>query len=554
MTVPLTFGQPPTDNTLYFGDCLDWMSKWDSESVDLVYLDPPFNSKQNYNLLYSDVPGDAQAKAFEDTWLWDDSAEGRYERFDGLIGPLARTVRGLMRCLGRSGMLAYLTYMAERLEECHRLLKPTGSIYLHCDPTASHYLKAVMDAVFGARNFRNEIIWKRTGAHGGARRWGPIHDVILFYTRSDDWVWNRTYQSYDPSYVEKNYRHQDKHGRYRHVTLDGSGTRTGSSGGPWRGVNPTRDGRHWAVPSARAFPQWVTFPDGYAQMTVQERLDVLDDMGLVYWPIRGTKPHYKRYLDVGKGNQIQDVISDIGPIGSRAAERLGYPTQKPISLLERIVKASSNPGDLVLDPFCGCGTTIEAAERLGRRWAGIDISLHAVNVIRKVRMPDTAIAVNGIPTDMYSARHHARHSPFRFEQWAVECIPGFVANTKQRGDGGVDGWGRLAVRPQGNLSRTAVAQVKGGKWKVDSLKAFCTVTQQRRAAVGCFITLDRLKVPSARQIRSQMGHIEVAGNKYQRMSLWSIEQYFDGETHGPRGLPMLMNVRTGKPMNQESLF
>ena len=484
MTLPLMFGQPPNDNTLYFGDCLDWMREWASSSVDLIYLDPPFNSKQNYNLLYSDTPSDAQGKAFEDTWVWDDGAESRYERFDGLAGPLAETIRGLMRCLGRSGMLAYLSYMAERLEQCHRLLKPTGSIYLHCDPTASHPLKLLLDAIFGVGNFRNEIIWSYKRWTATKKQLPRLHDVIFNYGRSADAVFN-------PVLV------------------------------PNTDPNPS---------------QYVSAKDETGKTVVKK-----DGHGN---PI---KRETSRFLTVGD-------VWDLPIISPNGKERLGYPTQKPLKLLKQIILSGSKPGDLVLDPFCGCGTTIEAAEQLGRRWAGIDISLHAVNVIRKIRMPDTPIEVDGIPTDMHSARYHARQRPFRFEQWAVECVPGFVANTKQRGDGGVDGWGRLAVRPEGGLTRTAVAQVKGGKWKVDSLKAFCTVTRQRKAAVGCYITLDQLTADSARQIRSQEGSIKVAGNRYPRMSLWSIEQFFGGEKNGPMDLPMLVNVRTGKPIDQGVLF
>ena len=533
MTGPLHFGECPTSNTLYYGDCLEWMHEWASASVDLIYLDPPFNSKQNYNLLYSDTPGDAQAKAFEDTWTWDDTAESRFERFDLTSGPLPSTIRGLMRCLGRSGMLAYLTYMAERLDECHRLLKPTGSIYLHCDPTASHYLKVVMDSIFGAKHFRGEITWQRTTTHNDAKRWSPNADIILYFARSKSATWNPVYLPYSGNYIASKYRHKDGDGRrYRLDNMTSPNPRPNLTY-EWKG--------------------FVSPPKGWRYS--RETMEQLDNAGRIWYPdSKNRRPQLKRFLDEQKGVVAGNIWTDISPVNSQARERLGYPTQKPLALLERIIRASSNPGDLVLDPFCGCGTTIEAAERLSRRWAGIDISLHAVNVIRRERLPDTHIEVDGIPTDMHSARHHAAHSPFRFEQWAVECVPGFVANTKQRGDGGVDGWGRLAVRPEGGLTRTAVAQVKGGKWKVDSLKAFCTVTRQRKAAVGCYITLDQLTADSARQIRSQEGYIKVAGNRYPRMSLWSIERYFGGEIHGPLDLPMLVNVRTGKPMDQGALF
>ena len=271
------------------------------------------------------------------------------------------------------GMGAYMCFMAVRLLEMRRILKPTGSIYLHCDPTASHYLKALLDGIFTKQNFKNEIIWKRTGAHGRAKRWGPIHDTLLFYTKSNKYEWNRVYEAYDPKYIKDFYKHEDERGIHRLVTLDGPGIRTGSSGEPWRGVNPTDKGRHWEIPPDHSLPKDFIHPAGYADMSCQERLDVLDKAGLIYWPKRGKKPQHKRYLADSPGNPIQDIINDIRPIGSQAKERMGYPTQKPLDLYDRIISASSNPGDIVLDPFCGCATTPVIAERLGRQWAGVDI-------------------------------------------------------------------------------------------------------------------------------------------------------------------------------------
>ncbi|MDE0370106.1 MAG: DNA methyltransferase [bacterium] len=553
MTGPLVFGQPPADNSLFYGDCLDWMRRWPDNCVNLIYLDPPFNSKQDYNMLYSaQVAGDAQYRAFADTWVWDDAAA---DRLDGYMGAIARpahnAIAGLNRMLGQSGMLAYLTYMAERLEECWRLLAPTGGIYLHCDPTASHYLKAVMDGIFGAGNFRSEIIWKRTYAHGRALRWGPVHDVLLFYSKTDKWTWNRTYQAYDPFYVEKNYRHKDKHGRYRHVTLDGPGTRGGPSGLPWRGVDPTVAGRHWEVPPDRALPPWINLPDGYPHMTVQERLDVLDEQGLIYWPPKGTKPSYRRYLSVAPGNQIQDVVTDISAIGARAAERLGYPTQKPRALLERIIEASSNKGDLVLDPFCGCGTAVDAAQRLGRRWIGVDISSFAVDVMLE-RLGDRTIPVYGIPYDLHSARRMAADDPFGFETWAVNRLRGFVPNTKQVADGGIDGRAHLAVQPDDWKSRLALAQVKGGKHHpIDGLRAFSSVVDRRKAALGCYITVEPFNTASARKVATSPSTIHVGGYPYQRFHRWSIADYFDER---PPPLPPMNNPYTGKPMAQGELF
>jgi len=276
--------------------------------------------------------------------------------------------------------------MSSRLVELRRVLKPTGSLYLHCDPTASHYLKLLCDAIMGKENFQNEIIWKRTGSHGGAKRWGPIHDTILFYTKTDAAKWNRVFQDYDEKYLDDFYRFEDEKGRYRLVTLTGAGTRSGDSGAPWRNVNPTKSGRHWAVPSYAIKP--LATPAELVKMTTQEKLDLLDGSGLIYWPPKGEVPQQKRYLDDGKGVQIQDIITDIQAISSQAKERLGYPTQKPVALLERIILASTNPGGLVLDPFCGCGTTIDAAEKNGREWIGIDVTQLAISLIKN-RLQDT---------------------------------------------------------------------------------------------------------------------------------------------------------------------
>ena len=538
-------------NTLYYGDCLDWMGQWPDQCVDLIYLDPPFNSNADYNMLYSSAAGGAQYRAFNDTWYWDEGAAERFEVYQSAPGrPAHGAVVGMSQVLGRSGMLAYLTYMAERLEQMHRLLRPTGSIYLHCDPTASHGLKLLMDSIFGSRNFRNEVVWRRTGAHGRAKRWGPIHDSILFYTKTDSYLWNRVYEEYDPSYLEKFYRFNDERGRYRLVTLGGPGARHGSSGKPWRGVNPSDNGRHWEIPPDRALPSDFVFPQGYASMSCQERLDVLDAAGLIYWPPRGKVPQYKRYLSVSKGNPVQDIIGDIRPLGPHGNERLGYPTQKPVALLERIIQASSNPDDLVLDPFCGCGTAIEAAHKLNRRWVGIDISSFAIDLIRAERMKGMKIPTKGIPQDVESARKMAREQPFAFESWAVTRLPGFAPNTKQVADGGIDGRAMLAEKPDDFDSRLALAQVKGGKFSLSGLRDFIGVAKRDEAALGCYVTLDPVNTPAARAEVAGLGKIRVGGRDFRRMSLWPVSDYFDGRLPI---LPSMTDPYTGRPM-APSLF
>jgi DNA modification methylase len=344
-------------NKLYYGDCFSIMQDMPLSCIDLIYLDPPFNSNRQYNAIYRDETGRPlpdQVEAFCDTWELTPERERavRYVpvlmRENGIDDEIAEFWRLWLRALRHTQprLLAYLTYMAERLLIMHRILKPTGSLYLHCDPTASHYVKALLDAIFGHGNFRNELVWKRTSAHNAARRFGPIHDTILFYSKSDHYTWNRVLQAYDPQYVERFYRQKDDDGRrYTVGDLTGAGTREGESGQSWRGHNPTDGGRHWAV--SRTFPGGENMPDG-----VIAGLDYLDSIGRIYWPSRGRGvPRFKRYLDDMEGMTAQDIILDVQPAYGR--ERMGYATQKPLALLERLIEAASNEGDVVLDPFAG---------------------------------------------------------------------------------------------------------------------------------------------------------------------------------------------------------
>jgi DNA modification methylase len=334
-------------NSLYFGDNLEILRGGNipDGSVDLIYLDPPFNSQAHYNLLFPTPPSEmatAQAGAFRDSWEWGTEADWAYKEVMRHGGTVARFVDALYSALGRSDVMAYLVMMSVRLHELRRKLKPTGAMYLHCDPTASHYLKVIMDGIFGHKNFRNEVIWKRTGAHGGSKRWGPLHDTILFYTMSEAYTWNRTFQDYDESYIKSAYSLKDERGYYQLVSLTGAGVRTGDSGKPWRGVDPTRIWRHWATPM-RALQ--AAYPElDLSNLPTHEKLNLLESAGLIAWPERGSVPRQKRYSDENPGVPLQDMITDIGPISSQSGERLGYPTQKPVALLERIVRASSNKG------------------------------------------------------------------------------------------------------------------------------------------------------------------------------------------------------------------
>ena len=363
------------DKTIWTGDNLDILRGLNSHSVDLIYLDPPFNSNRDYA---APVGSAAAGAAFKDTWTLSDLDVA----WMGLVADEHPAMYRVLETAGMThgkGMQSYLCMMAVRLLEMRRVMKDTASIYLHCDPTASHYLKLLMDSVFGAAEFRNEITWKRTSAHNSARRYGPNHDTILFYSNSDRYTWNRVFQQYDESYINRFYRHQDENGRYTLSDLTGSGERNGDSGEPWRGVNPSDIGRHWAIPKAVLSGITDLETDN---LTSQQKLDLLDQFGLVYWPPRGRVPRRKRYLNESNPEMpVQATWTDINPIQSQSKERIGYPTQKPLSLLERIIQASSNEGDFVLDPFCGCATACVAAEKLGRQWVGIDLSPRAVELV-----------------------------------------------------------------------------------------------------------------------------------------------------------------------------
>ncbi len=321
--------------------------------------------------------------------------------------------------------MAYLAMMAPRLVELNRVLKSTGSLYLHCDPTASHYLRMLLDGTFGAENLLNEIIWKRTHAHGGAKRFGPVHDSILFYAKSKYYKWNGAYTPYSQNYIEQFFRFADADGRkFRATILTGSGTRNGSSGRPWKGINPTEIGRHWAIPGyvRKLLPNPNT-------ETVQEALHQLENIGRVLWPKKadGT-PSFKQYLEDLPGVPVQDIVDDIFPIAPSATERLGFPTQKPQSLLERLIEASSDKGDVVLDPFCGCGTTIHAAQKLGRQWIGIDITYLAINLIKR-RLKDAFGEDIGFDEKRGSYRFRKREAACGARQIPIPAL-GVVADRR----------------------------------------------------------------------------------------------------------------------------
>ena len=508
-------------NCLYFGDNLGILRDHiGSESVDLIYLDPPFNSNRSYNLLFKESSGDtadAQITAFDDTWHWGPSAEqALLEVETGPRQDVASVLRALVDALGRrNDMTAYLAMMTVRLLELHRVLKPTGSIYLHCDPTASHYLKVVMDAIFGPTSFRNEVVWKRTGAHSSAKRYGPVHDTVLFFSRSSTYTWNPLYSPHPSEYVESHYSQLDADGRrWMPDNLTAAGVRHGSSGSVWRGFDVTAKGNHW-------------------KFTV-EHLEALDAADMIYWPERGGWPRYKRYLDSVKGIAQQDVWLDVPPINAQAAERLGYPTQKPLALLERIIGASSNPGDLVLDPFCGCGTAVCAAQHLGRRWIGIDVTHLAIALVRNrlKGMFGEALAydVVGVPQDVASASALAQQDRSKFEAWALSVVEAFpIQGGKKGADSGLDGILTFRDAASGK-PRKAVVQVKSGHVQVGYVRDLCHVVEREKAAMGFLITLE----PPSRPMQTEalaFGHYHSDGwnRDYQRLQIRTVEELLSGK-------------------------
>jgi len=483
-------------NRLFYGDNLDVLRESiASESVDLVYLDPPFNSNRAYNVIFGKHArtgngASAQIQAFDDTWHWTTVTGQQYQRYvaEELPMRVADALTAFHTLLGENDAMAYLVNMAPRLVELHRVLKSTGSLYLHCDPTMSHYLKVMLDAIFGAVNFRNEIIWKRSGSHGSAKRFGPLHDVIFFYSRSGKFTWNQQHGPYDSSYIAEKFGKRNADGRlFQDISLTGDGERGGESGLTWHGYNPTAVGRHWALPGYLVDLGIIS-----AQKSSLERLSALDAAGMIYWT-RNKVPRLKFYIEHAPGMPQQDVWTDIPPINSQAAERLGYPTQKPLALLERIVSASSNQGDVVLDPFCGCGTTIDAAQRLGRQWIGIDITFIAVDLIEKRlrhAYGDSVIGsyeTAGIPRDMGSAHSLFERSPFDFERWAVSRISA-QPNVKQVGDKGVDGVARFYL-DKSTFGRILVS-VKGGKTVGPQfVRDLIGTVETQKAQMGVLITM-----------------------------------------------------------------
>ena len=512
--------QQTSPNRLYFGDNLDVLrERVGDESVDLIYLDPPFNSKATYNVLFRESGGSesaAQITAFDDTWSWSLESESAYH--DVVTGgpqKLSSLLAAMREFLGANDMMAYLTMMAQRMVELHRVLKPSGSVYLHCDPTASHYLKLLMDAAFGADNFKNEIVWKRSAAHSDAKACGKTHDVIFLYSKDASlFSWNKQYQEYDPKYIESHYRRKtDKGRRYRTDNLTAAGLSGGGYEYEWNGVV-----RIWRSP--------------------RETMRRLHDEGRIHYTRNGVA-EYIRYLDEMPGVPLQDVWADLPPVNSQARERLGYPTQKPEALLERIISASSDEGDVILDPFCGCGTAVAVAERLNRRWIGIDVTHLAISLMKN-RLHDTfgeslrPYEVIGDPKDLASAealatdsRNDGRH---QFELWALGLVDARPSRDGRKGaDGGIDGFINFFDDESGKPKRIVV-QVKSGGVQRSHVAALKSDMERERAQIALLVTL---KPPTAPMIReaAEAGFYAPDGltaHRFPRVQILSVEDILSG--------------------------
>jgi site-specific DNA-methyltransferase (adenine-specific) len=515
-------------NRLYYGDNLKVMERMPLSCVDLIYLDPPFKSDQNYNLVYKTMTGKPvpeQAQAFCDTWDMDAEKE-----------KLAKSMPVLMREKGvadyyvefwrlwvqalrhtQPHLMAYLIYMVQRLLYMKTILRPTGSLYLHCDSTASHYIKIMLDGIFGHQNFRNEIIWKRTTVHSDSKTWSRVSDTILFYTKSDTFTWNRPRKPHSKEYLTSKYNKDDGDGRV--YMLDNM-------------TSPH--------PRPNMMYEWKGFPFPTAGWRYsKETMAKLDEEGRVWYPRHkdgsfdtSRRPRLKRYLAASAGQIIDNVWTDISPVNSQARERLGYPTQKPLDLLKRLIEASSNKGDVVFDPFCGCGTTVYAAQETGRDWIGCDIAILAIKLIREILteryrlLEGKHFDVSGIPASVEQAEELFKHDPFQFQHWAVERVGGFPTQQKAA-DKGIDG--RLYFETKKDL-KSMIISVKGGNIRPTDLRDLRGVLERESngAELTGFISLHEA-TKAMRQEAATAGMYEYAGRSYPRMQLLTIKEIIEGK-------------------------
>lgn len=506
---------------LYYGDNLDVLREHiASESVDLIYLDPPFNSNANYNILFKSPAGkaaDSQIEAFEDTWHWNDKAEQAFHDVmtcgNTDVAELLRAMRGFLK---ENDMMAYLAMMAARLIELHRVLKPTGSLYLHCDPTASHYLKLLLDGVFGANNYRTEISWRRQSAHNdaaqGRQQFGNVRDIIYFYTKSSEWTWNWLYTPYDEKYVKSFYRHIEEGTgrRFRLSDITAPG-----------GADPAKRNPHYEFLGVTRYWRYS-----------KERMRELYEQGRIIQSAPGRVPQYKRYLDEMPGVALQNDWGDIIPLHGSAQERLGYPTQKPLALLERIIQASSNEGDVVLDPFCGCGTAIDAAQKLNRQWIGIDVTHLSIGLIER-RMKDRygdnlAYLVIGTPNDLASAQKLAADEPHQFQYWITQAVDGQPYQGGRKGaDRGIDGY--LYFTGHDRKTEAAIISVKAGRnVGVAMVRDLKGVIEREKSPIGIFICAVNPTREMEREAAAAGVYEAADGRTYPRLQIFTLAEYFQG--------------------------
>jgi site-specific DNA-methyltransferase (adenine-specific) len=515
-----------TPNALFYGDNLEILrTRIDNESVDLIYLDPPFSSNRSYNVLFKSKSGaeaQAQIEAFDDTWTWSQQAEDQYLGLiqGGAPTKVADAIEAMRRLLGDNDVLAYLVMMTARLQELHRVLKPTGSLFLHCDPTASHYLKAVLDAIFGPVNFRNEIIWQRVAAKGGQMGRLPAnHDVILSYAKSSSATWNEIRLQYDPDALDAKTL-----AKYSMIDENGRRYRLGPLLHPEQGRRPNLE---YELMGVRRTWRWS-----------KERMDRAVAAGRIVQTAPGRVPQQKMYLDEQPGRLVGDVWTDVNVLNSQAAERLGYPTQKPLALLERIIAAASDPGDIVLDPFCGCGTTIDAAQKLGRRWIGIDITFLAIDLIEN-RLRGVygdgikaSYVVHGIPHDRAGAEALMRDNPFDFERWAVALVDGEPHERhKQVADKGIDGVIRFPLDHEYRKVGKSLVSVKGGaQVNPGMVRDLVGTVDQQKAEMGVFISM-REPTAGMQEVAQRSGIYEwpITGRRYPRIQILTVDDLLAGK-------------------------
>ena len=539
-------------NALYYGDNLQVLRDYiPDESVDLVYLDPPFNSNASYNVLFKERTGEespAQIRAFTDTWEWTQETEYTFG-VDIIQNPsvpaaVKEMISAFRQFIGQNAMMAYLVMMAPRLVELHRVLKPTGSLYLHCDPTASHYLKLLLDTVFGSQNYRNEIAWRRTNAHNDAKQgrmqYGNVRDTILFYTKGNKWVWNWVYTEYDDEYIDSFYKYTElQTGRRYQMDNLSAAKPGGDTSFEWRVRRPI-DG-NW---EADLSDEYLHPVDGWEYKGVppyrgrywaysKEHLITMAEEGRIAYTQSGT-PRYKRYLDEMPGVALQNDWTDIRP--TSRSEYLGYKTQKPEALLERIINASSKEGDVVLDPFCGCGTAVAAAQKLNRKWVGIDVT-HLAVALMKNRLktafelePVKDYDVVGEPQDEGSARALWEQDPYQFQYWAVSLLEAQPQSEQKKGaDGGIDGLIYFLDGPK-RTPQKIVVQVKGGHVTVSQVRDLKGVVEREKAAMGLFISLDEPTGPMLTEAAgSGLYHSDLWQREFPKIQVRTVSEMLEGK-------------------------